>query len=469
VSGLPHSFRDRSSIAAVREAHGALAPGERSGARVRVAGRVMARRGMGKAVFCDLEDRSGRIQLLGSLDVLGEQALAGVADLSLGDLVGCEGEVICSRRGELTVELASLELLAACRHPLPDLHHGLADVETRYRQRYLDLMVNLDVRADFELRARAIAAGRRYLDEAGFVEVETPVLQPVYGGANARPFTTFHNELERTLYLRIATELYLKRLIVGGLERVYELGKDFRNEGVSFKHNPEFTMVEWYEAYGDYQDGMRRTEEFVAACALGALGTTSLSVGEQVVDLAPPWPRLSLSEAIERHAGIDPTADRDPERLRAHLLARDVPAAAGDSTWAQLVDRLLSHFVEPNVVAPVFLTDYPAEVSPLARPREDDPDTVERFEAFCLGMEIANGYSELTDPDAQLARFEEQAAARAAGDEEAQPLDADYVEALRYGMPPTAGVGVGIDRLTMLLAGRRSIRDVVLFPALRST
>jgi lysyl-tRNA synthetase class 2 len=344
----------------------------------------------------------------------------------------------------------------------------VSDVETRYRHRYLDLLANPEVRDDFTLRARMITAGRRYLDEAGFVEVETPVLQPVYGGALARPFTTYHNELERTLYLRIATELYLKRLIVGGLERVYEIGKDFRNEGVSFKHNPEFTMVEWYEAYADFEDGMRRTEGFVAACAQGALGTTRIDVGGTTVDLAPPWRRVRLGEAIAQEAGIDPMQERDPERLRATLLGLGVAAAAGDSTWGELVDRYLSHFVEPRIVEPTFLVDYPFELSPLARPRQDDPTLVERFEAFCGGMEFANGYSELTDPDVQRRRFQEQVSARAAGAEEAHPLDEDYLEALAYGLPPTAGVGVGIDRLAMLLTGRRSIRDVVLFPALRS-
>ena len=468
---LPHRFAERTEIAEVRAAHGELEAGAASGARYRLAGRVMGRRLMGKAAFLDLEDRSGRLQLLASADGIGEELFAAVNDTQLGDIVGVEGEAISSRRGELTLQLAGFELLAPCEHPLPDLHHGLADVESRYRQRYVDLMVNADVREDAQRRARMIAAGRAYLDDAGFVEVETPVLQPLYGGASARPFTTHHNELDRTFYLRIATELYLKRLIVGGLERVYELGKDFRNEGVSFKHNPEFTMVEWYEAYADYTDGMRRTEEFTAASVRGALGTTVITRDGREIDMAPPWPRKPLAEAIQEACGVDVMAlPRQPDGvagLRAALVERGAAAAEGDATWPQLVDRALSHFVEPSIVEPVFLVDYPTELSPLARPFANDPSLVERFEAFCCGMEFANGYSELNDPELQLRRFEEQAAMQAAGAEDAQPLDADYVEALRYGMPPTAGLGLGIDRLAMLVCDRPSIRDVVLFPALR--
>jgi lysyl-tRNA synthetase class 2 len=467
VAGLPHRFADRTAIAEVLGAHDDLEPGAASGVHYRLAGRVLGRRGMGKAAFLDLEDRSGRIQLMASSNGLGEQ-YATLTDVTLGDIVGVSGEAIRSRRGELSLQLDAYELLAACEKPLPDLYHGLADVETRYRQRYLDLLVNPEVRADFELRARVVSSIRRELDGAGFIEVETPVLQPLYGGANARPFTTHHNELDRDLYLRIATELYLKRLIVGGLERVYELGKDFRNEGVSFKHNPEFTMVEWYEAYADADDAMTRTESLVAAAAIAANGTTLVERDGVEVDLAPPWPRIPLARAIEERCGIDPLAIRDPGELRRLAVAAGAPAAAGDRTWPQLLDRLLSHFVEPQVSSPVFLVDYPVELSPLARRREDDPSMVERFEAFALGMEVANGFSELNDADDQLSRFEEQVANRAAGDDEAQPLDTDYVEALRYGMPPTGGVGMGIDRLVMLLAGKRSIRDVILFPALRT-
>jgi lysyl-tRNA synthetase class 2 len=465
--GLPHGFADRSAVADVLAAHEDLEPGASSGARYRLAGRVLGRRGMGKAAFLDLEDRSGRIQLMASSNGLGEQ-YEQLTDVNLGDIVGVSGEAVRSRRGELSLQLDSYELLALCQRPLPDKHHGLADVETRYRQRYLDLLINPEVRAEFELRARVITALRRELDDAGFVEVETPTLQPLYGGANAKPFTTHHNELDRDLYLRIATELYLKRLIVGGLERVYEIGKNFRNEGVSFKHNPEFTLLEWYEAYADVGDAMTRTESLVAAAAIAANGSTRVQRDGIEVDLAPPWPRIPLALAIEQRSGIDPLAVRDPDELRRLAVAAGAQAAAGDRTWPQLVDRLLSHFVEPQVTSPVFLVDYPVELSPLARRREDDPSMTERFEAFVAGMEIANGFSELNDADDQLSRFQEQVRNREAGDEDAQPLDEDYVEALRYGMPPTGGVGLGIDRLVMLLADRRSIRDVILFPALRT-
>jgi lysyl-tRNA synthetase class 2 len=467
VGGLPHRFADRTPIDVVRRRHEDLGPGEESDARYRLAGRVLGRRGMGKASFLDLDDRSGRIQLIASLDGLGEETFDEVKGIELGAVVGVEGIAVRSRRGELSLKLEAFQLLAPCARPLPDLYHGLEDVERRYRQRYLDLMVNREVRDEAMLRARIVKAMRRYLDDADFIEVETPILQPLYGGARARPFTTFHNELDRTFYLRIADELYLKRLIVGGLERVYEIGKDFRNEGVSFKHNPEFTMLEWYEAYGDYSDGMRRSEEIVAAAAQAANGTTKIAFGDREVDLAPPWRRVTLGGAIAEHAGIDPMADRDPDRLRGFLLDRGVAAAAHDETWGELVDRLLSHYVEPNLVEPTFLTDYPFELSPLARQREDDPALVERFEGFCAGMELLNGYSELNDPELQRRRFEEQAEAREEGDEEAHPVDLDYVEALAFGMPPTAGVGIGIDRIAMLLTGRRSIRDVILFPALR--
>jgi lysyl-tRNA synthetase class 2 len=467
VAALPHRFGDRTPIADVRSVHDGLPAGERSGASYRLAGRVMARRGQGKLSFLDLEDRSGRMQLLASEDRLGPELFEAVKEVKLGDVVGVEGEAVASRRGELSLDLTGYQLLAHCQLPLPDLHHGLTDVEARYRQRYLDLLVNPESRTVFQLRARIITALRRHLDEDGFVEVETPILQPLYGGANARPFTTHHNELDRNLYLRIATELYLKRLVVGGLERVYEIGKDFRNEGVSYKHNPEFTMLEWYEAYADNEDAMRRTESLVAFAAQQALGTTVIDVKGQAVDLAPPWARIPLGLAIAEKTGVDPLeGPRDEARLRGRLEADGVDTSR-DTSWPGLVDHMLSHYVEPYLVEPTFLTDYPVELSPLARRNPDDPTRVERFEAFCGGMEIANGFSELIDPDDQLARFEEQAELGRAGDADAHPVDHDYVNALRYGLPPTGGVGLGIDRLLMLLTGRDSIREVVLFPALR--
>jgi lysyl-tRNA synthetase class 2 len=464
---LPHRFAGRTPIAAAREAHDALEAGASSGVSYRLAGRVLGRRGQGKVVFCDLEDRSGRIQLMGSVDELDEATFDALKDVSLGDIVGVSGELMRSRRGELTLRLAGYELLTPCRLPLPDTFHGLKDVEARYRQRYLDLMISPESRTRFETRSRIISSMRRFLDGRSFLEVETPVLQPLYGGAAARPFVTHHNVLDRDLYLRIAVELYLKRLIVGGMERVYEIGKNFRNEGVSFKHNPEFTMLETYEAYADYRDVMAMTEQMVAQAALDALGTTIVEVRGAPVDLAPPWRRLSLGEAIGTACGTNPLeGPRDEERLRA-VLAGDGVDTSRDRTWAALVDHMLSHYVEPHLNEPTFLIDYPVELSPLSRAMPDDPTLTERFEAFCGGMEIANGYSELNDPDEQHARFEEQAAYGRAGDDEAHPIDDDYVQALGYGMPPTGGLGVGIDRVAMLLTGSASIREVVLFPAMR--
>ncbi len=464
---LPHRFGERTAIAALRDAHAGLADGGASGVTYRLAGRVVGRRGQGKLVFLDLDDRSGRLQLMATADGVGEDLLARIGSVNLGDIVGVEGEAIRTRRGELSLRVTSFQLLAPCRRPLPDTWHGLTDVEVRYRRRYLDLLMSPDVRRTFEVRTRFVAGLRRFLDDRGFLEVETPVLQPLYGGAVARPFVTHHNELDRDLYLRIAVELYLKRLIVGGLEKVYEIGKNFRNEGVSFKHNPEFTMLETYEAYADYGDVMRMTEAMIAFAAQAALGSTIVEIGGESVDLAPPWPRIPLAQAIRDACGTDPLAGpRDPDALRA-VLARDGVDTSRDATWAALVDHMLSHYVEPKIVRPTFIVDYPVELSPLSRRRPDDPFTVERFEAFCGGMEIANGYSELNDPAEQHERFVEQAAAGRAGAEETHPIDDDYVMALEYGMPPTGGLGVGIDRCAMVLTGSTSIREVVLFPALR--
>ncbi len=464
---LPHRFAGRTAIADLRAAHEGLEAGAESGTSYRLAGRVMARRGQGKLVFLDLVDRSGRLQLLAAADVLDAELFERVGGISLGDVVGVEGEAITTRRGELSLRVTGFELLAPNRQSLPDTWHGLSDVEVRYRQRYLDLLMSPESRELFAVRSRAVSAFRRFLDERGFLEVETPVLQPLYGGALARPFTTHHNELGRDLYLRIATELYLKRLIVGGLEKVYELGKDFRNEGVSYKHNPEFTMLETYEAYADYEDVMRMTEEMVAFAAQEALGTTEVVWKGETIDLKPPWRRLPLGGALAEHLGFDPFAGpRDEPRLRVALDAKGLETGA-DKTWAQLVDHALSHFIEPHLIQPIFLVDYPVELSPLSRQMPGDPTLTERFEAFCGGMEIGNGYSELNDPDEQQARFEEQAQMGRAGDAEAHPIDDDYVNALGYGMPPTGGLGVGIDRVVMLLAGTASIREVVLFPAMR--
>ncbi len=439
VEPFPHAFAGVEAIATVRRAHESLQAGQESEVSHRVAGRLAARRGQGRMAFLDLVDRSERIQLQARVDELSEQGLERLLSLDLGDLIGVDGIAFRSRRGELTLRVMSFTLLAKSLRPPPEKHHGLQDVETRFRHRELDLIANEEVRELFVTRARVIATMRRFLDGEGFIEVETPVLQPVYGGALARPFVTHHNALNRDLFLRIATELYLKRLIVGGLERVYELGKDFRNEGLSPKHNPEFTMLEWYEAYSDYLAVADRFERLMSA--LGLEG---------------PWRRETLRQAIESRTGIDILALRDARALSAEMRSRGLQAPA-DQSWPQLVDELVSKHVEPTLSEPTLLLDYPVELSPFAKAHRSEPGLVERFEAYAGGMEIANAFSELNDPDEQRVRFQ------AAG----QPPDEAFLRALEQGMPPTGGIGVGIDRLVMVLTGRRSIREVVLFPAMR--
>jgi len=448
---LPKRFPDRDEIASVRAQAEQLEPGGEADVKRRIAGRVIARREMGKLVFLDLVDRSGRIQLLC------DTSRTGPIDVDLGDIVGVIGSPARAKRGEPSVAVDELELLAKIKRPLPDTFHGLTDVETRYRQRYLDLLMNEETRADFELRTRIVAAVRSYLDEQGFLEVETPVLQPRYGGGFAEPFVTHYNALDADYYLRIATELYLKRLIVGGLEKVYELGKDFRNEGLSYKHVPEFTMLEWYEAYTDYRDQMERVERLIESVARETTGGTTARYRGHEVDLKAPWRRIKLVDALEEQG----LWTRDPDDLRGRLNGRGVDTSH-DASWAQLLDHALSHYVEPALIEPTILFDYPVELSPFARATDEDPEIVERFEYFVGGTELGNAFSELNDPDEQAARFEQQAA-----EVGGEPGDPDYVEALAYGMPPTGGVGLGIDRLTMVLAGRDNIRDVVLFPALR--
>ncbi|CAN5449744.1 lysine--tRNA ligase [soil metagenome] len=457
IDPFPHAFAGVEPIADLLATHADLAAGEETDVRHRVAGRLAARRGQGKMAFLDLVDRSGRLQVQARVDVLGEQLHERLLGLDLGDVLGVDGTAMRTRRGELTLKAEDFTLLAKSLRAPPEKHHGLQDVETRYRRRELDLMANEEARDLFLARARTVSAVRRLLDDEGFIEVETPVLQPLYGGALARPFTTHHNALDRTLYLRIATELYLKRCIVGGLERVYELGKDFRNEGLSTKHNPEFTMLEFYEAYADYNDVAGRLETLVS------------SVAEQVgnkgaIDFTPPWRRVTLRDAIRDETGIDILELRDRKALAAAIGDR---LPTDQRTWPQLVDDLLSKFVEPTLQQPTFVMDYPVELSPFAKAHRSEDGLVERWEAFCGGVEIANAFTELNDPDEQRARFEAQALLAAEGDDEAAPYDEVFVQALEHGMPPTGGVGLGIDRLVMALRDKSSIREVVLFPAMR--
>ena len=449
----PKRFPDRDAIVAVRAATDAVEAGGELDETRRLAGRVMARREMGKLVFLDLVDRSGRIQLMCDTGRIGE------VEVHLGDVVGVVGKPAKSRRGEPSLAVDSLEVLARNTSPLPDTFHGLTDQETRYRKRYLDLLMNEDARELFLLRTQVVTAIRRYLDAEGFVEVETPVLQPRYGGAFAHPFVTRSNELETDLYLRIATELYLKRLIVGGLERVYEIGKDFRNESVSYKHQPEFTMLEWYEAYADFRDTMDRIEELLERVALEALGTTVATFRGHEIDLKRPWRRVGFVESLEAHE----LWTRDEGELRAWLAERGVDTEA-DKDWPQLVDHAFGHFVEPSLIEPTIVFGHPVELSPFARVTDEDESITERFEYFAAGMELGNAYTEISDAGEQQRRFDEQSA-----HVEGVRGDPDYVEALSYGMPPTGGLGLGIDRLVMLLSGRETIRDVILFPALRAT
>jgi len=455
IDPFPPAFPGVVALADVHARHDGLAPGTDTEESVRVAGRLVAKRGQGKMAFYDLADGSGRLQLQTRVQDGAAHELLG--SLDTGDVVGADGLVFRSRRGELSVRVRAASVLAKSLRPPPDKFHGLTDTETRFRRRELDLIANEESRALFVARAKVIREVRRYLDDERFVEVETPVLQPLYGGALARPFTTHHNQLDRDLYLRIATELYLKRLVVGGLDRVYELGKNFRNEGVSPKHNPEFTMIEWYEAYADYEDTADRLEALLERVA-GAVGYA----GE--LDFSRGWRRVTLRDAIREQTGIDVLAHRSDAEL-AEAVGDRLPTEG--RAWPQLVDDLLSKFVEPGLVQPTFLMDYPKELSPFAKDHRFEPGLVERWEAFAGGMEIANAFSELNDPDEQRERFEAQRRLSLGGDEEAQPYDEAFVEALEQGMPPTGGVGIGIDRLVMLMTGRPSIREVVLFPAMR--
>ena len=437
---------------------------------VSVAGRIMSLRTMGKAAFLDLRDGTGKLQAHLRSDLLDEQFQL-VKELDIGDFLGVEGALFRTRRGEITVEAQNLTVLAKSMRPLPEKWHGLRDVEQRYRQRYLDLISNPEVKAVFIQRSKIINAIRSFLDQRGFVEVDTPVLVPVAAGALARPFTTHHHTLDEDLFLRIATELYLKRLIVGGFDKVYEIGRVFRNEGMDQDHNPEFTLLESYEAYADYTDVLNMVEEMVSTVAESALGTTTVQYRDQTIDLTPPWRRTSFCDVIREHSGIDLGPYLRAEKPLEGLVseARHRGLDLGDAPSFKVYDKLFSSTVEPKLIQPTFVLDYPKLISPLAKEKEGDPSLVERFEGFAGGMEIANAYSELNDPEEQRRRFVDQEEWRERfQEEETERTDADFLEALAYGMPPTGGLGVGIDRLVMLLTGQATLRDALLFPQMRS-
>jgi len=434
---------------------------------VSVAGRIMAIRRMGKSVFTDIRDGSGKIQLLfQNIDQYDKEDLDLFKDLDIGDIIGVEGRLLRTKSGEPTVRAEDFTLLTKSLQPLPEKWHGLSDIDTRYRQRYLDLIANTGVKETFQVRSQIITAIRQFLNQRGFLEVETPVLQPSAGGALALPFITHHHSLDQDLYMRIALELHLKRLIIGGFDKVYELGRAFRNEGISTKHNPEFTMLESYEAYTDYNDVMKMLEEMVSNVSQEVLGTGEVKFGDSVINFKPPWRRISLRQAVIEFSGIDFVKYPGADSLRSKM--REIGVEVDPKkNWAKLVDELLSTFVEPKLIQPTFIFDYPVSMSPLAKKKPDEEWVVERFEAFAGGMEIANAFTELNDPLEQRQRFLEQQKERQTEDELEESIDEDFLLALEYGMPPTGGLGVGIDRLVMLLTGQQSIREVILFPQLR--
>jgi lysyl-tRNA synthetase class 2 len=437
---------------------------EASVAECSVAGRIVAYRDFGKAAFAHIQDNTGKIQIYLKRDILGDRHKL-LKKLDVGDIVGVQGRLFRTKTDELTIEVSAFELMTKSIRPLPEKWHGLKDVETRYRQRYVDLIVNPEVRENFTKRSRIIKAVRDFLESRGFIEVETPMMHQIPGGATARPFKTHHNALDMDLYLRIAPELYLKRLLVGGYERVYELNKNFRNEGISTRHNPEFSMLEFYIAYRDYNFLMSFTEELFAYVAMKAIGSMKITYGDTEIDLTPPWPRIPMLEALEK-SGVPPEIFNDPEKAKAWGRAQKYDIPEG-SSMGKILDEIFKEKVEPGLVQPTFITDHPVELSPLAKRKQDNPGLVERFELFICSREIANAFSELNDPFDQRDRFLEQVKAKQAGDDEAHWMDEDFIRALEYGMPPAAGEGIGIDRLVMLLTNSQSIRDVILFPQLK--
>jgi len=463
IDPYPHSYHTSHTI---REAITFFEQQAESSQDISLAGRIISKRSMGKMSFLDIRDSSGKIQLSLRYDLLGRERYEFLQDIDIGDIIGARGKLFRTKAGEITLEVSDFAMLCKSLRPLPEKWHGLADVEKRYRQRYLDLISNEESRSIFVLRSKIITAIRSFLDKQGFVEVETPVLQPRAGGALARPFVTHHHALDEDLYLRIALELHLKRLVVGGFDKVYEIGRTFRNEGISIKHNPEFTLLECYQAYSDYNDIMRLVEEMFSHIVKEVLGNTKITRNGQTIDLGLPWQRLYLREAIKRYCGIDFGDYPDAASLRTRMveLGMDIDPTKGKG---RLIDELISTFVEPKLIQPTFLLDYPVEMSPLAKRKRGDDHLVERFEGFVDGVEVANAFTELNDPLEQRERFHQQLRERVA-DEEVEIADEDFLQALEYGMPPTGGLGIGVDRLVMLFANQQSIREVILFPQLKT-
>ena len=463
IDPYPHSYHPSHTI---REAMTLFEQQKESPQDISLAGRIMSRRSIGKMSFLDIRDGSGKMQLSLRYDLLGPEKYGFLQDIDIGDIIGAKGRLFRTKSGELTLEVSDFAMLCKSLRPLPEKWHGLADVEKRYRQRYLDLISNEESRSIFVLRSKIITAIRSFLDKQGFMEVETPVLQPHAGGALARPFVTHHHALDEDLYLRIALELHLKRLIVGGFDKVYEIGRTFRNEGISVRHNPEFTLLECYQAYSDYHDIMRLVEEILRYIMKEVMGDTRLTRNGQIIDLGLPWQRLYLREAIRDHCGIDFEDYPDAAALRTRMAELGIEADPKKGR-GRLIEELISTFVEPNLIQPTFLLDYPVEMSPLAKRKGGDDQLVERFEGFVDGVEVANAFTELNDPLEQRERFSQQLEERVA-DEEVEIADEDFLQALEYGMPPTGGLGIGIDRLVMLLTGQQSIREVILFPQLKT-
>lgn len=463
IDPFGHRYESTHHINEIIENQEALLASEEE---VKIAGRIMAKRGQGKAGFANIVDLSGNIQIYSRQDLIGEDMHWLFKKADIGDIVGIKGKVFITERGELSIQVHEFDPLCKSMRPLPEKFHGLTDVETRYRQRYVDLIMNADVKKTFILRTKIIQAIRHYLDERQFLEVETPVLHTIAGGATARPFITHHNALDIDLYMRIALELHLKRLIVGGMERVYEIGRVFRNEGIDTRHNPEFTLLEIYQAFGDYEDMMDLTENLFRTVATNVLGSAIIKNGDVDVDLETPWRRVSMSDAVKEATGIDYMSDMSDEAFRQAARERglDIP---DDMPRGKVLGELFDEAVEHTLIQPTFITDYPVEISPLARRKVSNPDLTDRFELFIVGREHANAFSELNDPIDQRQRFEEQVEEKAKGDDEAHPMDEDFIQALEYGLPPTGGLGIGIDRMVMLLTGAESIRDVLLFPTMK--